>query len=236
MLTDLPAVSPIWRPLLVSLGLHLLAFLVLKDSVQLPMDVGGGPPVGIRATIAATRVPAMPPSRTAGGGQPLMPPPKKFASAAGGKKTAIISPDVAVWTVGLAAAAGVFAQMPQATVATSEAVERVPVEESARRESISADGLRQYRLALAREAKRFKRYPPLAREQGWQGTVEITVSVNDNGIALPQVALANSSGFAVLDEQALEMIHQAARLVSLPEPLRARNFNIAIPVQFALGD
>ncbi|HET7776889.1 MAG TPA: hypothetical protein VFK74_11010, partial [Azospira sp.] len=42
------------------------------------------------------------------------------------------------------------------------------------REGSSGDALRQYRLALALEARRFKRYPRLARERGWEGTVEVT--------------------------------------------------------------
>lgn len=101
-------------------------------------------------------------------------------------------------------------------------------------ESISADGLRQYRLALAREARRLKRYPPLARERGWEGTAQIAAVFAS--AAEPTVALAHSSGHAALDEQALLMITRAVQSAELPESLRGRQFRVLVPVQFSLDD
>lgn len=100
-------------------------------------------------------------------------------------------------------------------------------------EGISPDGLRQYRLALAREARRLKRYPPLARERGWEGTVQVTAAF---GAAIPDVVLDHSSGYPLLDEQALLMISRAVQLAELPESLRGRSFRLVIPVQFSLAD
>lgn len=101
-------------------------------------------------------------------------------------------------------------------------------------ESVSVDGLRQYRLALAREARRLKRYPPLAREHAWEGTAQIAAVFS--GAAEPAVALAHSSGHAVLDEQALIMIARAVQSADLPDSLRGRQFKLLVPVQFSLGD
>lgn len=112
--------------------------------------------------------------------------------------------------------------MPSTTVAVSQ-------------EGISADGLRQYRLALAREARRFKRYPTLARERGWEGAPEVVVSISRLQ-ALPNVALNRSSGYPLLDEQAMEMISQAVRLVALPEALQGRDIRVPVAVRFALDD
>ena len=44
-------------------------------------------------------------------------------------------------------------------------------------DGLDADGVRAYRLALAREARRYKRYPREAIDAGWQGTVEVLVAV-----------------------------------------------------------
>jgi protein TonB len=103
----------------------------------------------------------------------------------------------------------------------------------ATREGVSADDLRQYRLSLAISARRFKRYPALARERGWEGTAEVALDVNAL-LPVPEVVLVRSSGRGVLDEQALEMMTQAARVTNLPQSLNGRDFRVLLPVQFSL--
>jgi protein TonB len=103
----------------------------------------------------------------------------------------------------------------------------------ASREGVSADALRQYRVSLASAARRFKRYPPLARERGWEGTVEVALNVS-SGRAVPEVVLMQSSGRELLDEQALAMVSQAARVTPLPEGLGGGGFRVLLPVRFSL--
>jgi protein TonB len=98
---------------------------------------------------------------------------------------------------------------------------------------VSADDLRQYRLSLASAAKRFKHYPALASERGWEGTVEVAINVSALS-PLPQVLLVRSSGRSVLDAQAVDMLTQAAHATALPEGLKARDFRILLPVEFSL--
>lgn len=102
------------------------------------------------------------------------------------------------------------------------------------REGVSSDALRDYRMALAIEARRFKRYPPLARERGWEGTAEAAVTAITPGA--PQVSLQRSSGYAALDEQTLDMLRRAALATPLPEALRGRDFRVVLPVRFSLDD
>lgn len=104
---------------------------------------------------------------------------------------------------------------------------------AAGRQAISGDDLRQYRLALASAARRFKRYPALASQRGWEGTAEVALDFSASA-SVPEVVLLRSSGRAVLDEQAQAMLSQAARVTALPEGLRARDFRIVLPVQFSL--
>ena len=92
-----------------------------------------------------------------------------------------------------------------------------------------------YRLSLAREARRFKRYPPLARENLWEGRVLLTLHVAANA-AWPVVSLEDSSGYDVLDSQAMEMIASAVRLVALPDELRGKAFAISLPIYYRLTD
>ena len=102
-------------------------------------------------------------------------------------------------------------------------------------EVIDADGLRQYRLALAKEARRYKRYPALARERNWEGGVTVTISIPIPG-ALPLVSLGKSSGHEILDRQALEMIGLAVLAASLPESLRGKAVTVSLPVRYSLDE
>lgn len=101
------------------------------------------------------------------------------------------------------------------------------------REGASGDALRQYRLALALEARRFKRYPRLARERAWEGTVEVAVRLG-SGPAL--ASLEHSSGYGLLDDQGLEMVRQALAVTPVPEALRGREWRLVFPIQFSLEE
>ena len=103
------------------------------------------------------------------------------------------------------------------------------------RDGVSADDVRQYRMSLGMAAKRFKRYPALARERGWEGTVGVELSGNEVS-PVPEVVLVRSSGHSVLDDQALELTAQALRATTLPEGLRGKNFRISFPVKYSLDD
>ena len=109
------------------------------------------------------------------------------------------------------------AQAPQASVQAPEALSRD-----------------QYRVQLIDEARRHKRYPPLARENNWQGNVRVGVVIGANG--RPTVTLKGSSGYEVLDRQALEMFTQAARAVPIPPALRGKEFALEVRAVYGLED
>ena len=99
----------------------------------------------------------------------------------------------------------------------------------------AVDGLRSYRLALATQARRFKRYPAQAMASGWAGTADIRVEVGSDG--RPRAAtLVRSSGYEVLDRAALTMIDAGALRARVPESLRGRAFVVVLPVVFNLDD
>ena len=101
------------------------------------------------------------------------------------------------------------------------------------RDGVSADDLRLYRLSLASASKRFKRYPAVARERGWEGSVDLAL----NGSALlpePEIVVLRSSGRALLDDQAMTMLTQAVRATALPDGMRGRNFRVQLTIEFSL--
>ena len=91
-----------------------------------------------------------------------------------------------------------------------------------------------YRLALIDEAKRYKRYPPRAIERGWEGRVEIRVTVDANG-TIKSASVKSSSRYQILDDQALEMVRKAFKALAQvrPTPL-GREFTVDVPVVFEL--
>jgi periplasmic protein TonB len=90
----------------------------------------------------------------------------------------------------------------------------------------------RYRLEIIAAAKQFKRYPPLAREHGWQGRAEVRVIFG--GAREPALAVSRSSGYAVLDRQAVETLTSA--LPALPPPLLGHSFQLDFPVVFSLEE
>lgn len=114
----------------------------------------------------------------------------------------------------------------------TESASLLPIEPKA---ILSVEGLGAYRLNLAREARRLKRYPVIARDRSWEGVVVLKIQVQ-TGSVIPEVLIEHSSGHDVLDVQALEMMSQAARQASVPESLRGKQFAIDIPIHFRLAD
>jgi len=98
-----------------------------------------------------------------------------------------------------------------------------------------AGTLAQYRLALISAAKRFKRYPRIAVDNDWQGTVEIRIVIDASG-AIATLSVRSSAGHPLLDRQALEMIERAKELALIPPALRGKEFSVDIPVVFNLRE
>jgi protein TonB len=100
---------------------------------------------------------------------------------------------------------------------------------------LDANALRGYRLALAIEARRFKRVPDQAQAEGWAGTADVRLAIAAGGQAI-SVELAKSSGYAALDTAALSMIDAAAQRALLPPQLQQRAFVLTLPVVFKAAE
>ncbi len=116
--------------------------------------------------------------------------------------------------------------------ATAQAVP-VPAAPSRLPAGPDAGNVDQYRLALMGAAKRYKRYPSQAVENGWTGRVEVRLVVARDG-GVETVRVKNSSGYAVLDDQALDMIRRAEGVTPIPSALQGLPFSVDIPVVFDL--
>lgn len=99
----------------------------------------------------------------------------------------------------------------------------------------AVDGLRAYRLSVATQARRFKRYPAEAQAAGASGSTEVRLEVGGDGTPRP-ASVARSSGHEALDRAALVMIDAGAARARLPDSLRGRGFAVMLPVQFDLEE
>lgn len=98
-----------------------------------------------------------------------------------------------------------------------------------------AAGLRQYRLTLAGEARRLRSYPESARRAGLSGTAEVRVTV-EAGVAVRRADLTRSSGHALLDRAAVDMLREAASRAAVPDALRGLSFAVLLPVVFEVEE
>ena len=90
-------------------------------------------------------------------------------------------------------------------------------------------GLLQTRLS------RYLVYPPLARSRGWEGTVLMGLRVEPDG-NLERIHIARSSGYAVLDNSALNSLNRLGRLAEAATWLEGRGLDVQLPVIYQLID
>jgi protein TonB len=103
--------------------------------------------------------------------------------------------------------------------------------ESAAQEAGSAEAAAVTRILseLRASITAQKRYPPLARSRGWQGTAVIVARLDAAG-GLLEAVLRRSSGYEVLDRAALALIR---KVFPVANPL-GRPVSIEIPITYQL--
>jgi periplasmic protein TonB len=220
------------RAILVSILVHLAVLSSFRQPVLLPDMTTRAAPRAINAQLHSAEFPKpeSPPFES------LSAPAEKSVVAAsealkkpGSEKKALVLPSFSRST-----ATEDVAVTDRAVVFSGEAA-RASSAGAGQAEKLDLDGVRQYRLSLAREARRFKRYPDQAREQGREGVVVVVVTTVA-GVAIPQVTVSQSSGSDLLDQAALELLDIAVQTATLPESLSGQQFGLTLPIHYRLDD
>ena len=99
---------------------------------------------------------------------------------------------------------------------------------------LDAGALARYRFEVSGQAAKLKVYPRAAIDNNWAGRVVVAVTVRANGVSSYSVRV--SSGYKILDQQALDMITKAQARTQVPDALRGREFSFEIPVDFDLKE
>lgn len=90
-----------------------------------------------------------------------------------------------------------------------------------------------YGQALSRLIAQHQRYPRIAQMRGWEGTAQVAIDIDAQG-KIAGMKISRSSGFDVLDEQALDMIKAATPFPPAPQSLRGKQFVVTVPIIFRL--
>jgi periplasmic protein TonB len=99
----------------------------------------------------------------------------------------------------------------------------------------TASLIERYRAALLAEARRHKAYPTAAVDNGWEGEVVVRMAIGPDG-SIAALEVRSSSGYPLLDRQAVEMFRRAKPHVALPEALLGKPFAVELRAVFNLKD
>lgn len=110
---------------------------------------------------------------------------------------------------------------------------QVPSDGNDRSDTQHAFARARIEAQLLADLHRYFEYPLLARRQGWQGTVWLSVVVEADG-TLDRVRVTRGSGHDVLDNSAMNALHKVEKLVEASRWLSGHALEMDIPVVYRL--
>jgi len=93
--------------------------------------------------------------------------------------------------------------------------------------------LERYGRNLSSLFARQQNYPRLAALRGWEGEVQVRITIARKG-TIVATQVVRSSGFEVLDQNAVQLVTAAGPLPRPPENLQNREFQVIVPVHYKL--
>ncbi|HUN70471.1 MAG TPA: energy transducer TonB [Burkholderiales bacterium] len=125
--------------------------------------------------------------------------------------------------------------IPAAPAAPVARIEAQPASPAAAAGGPDPGSVARFRLELMDLARRYKRYPRIAQDNGWEGRVEVRIAIGEDG-AISSLTVKKGAGRAVLDDEAQAMIRAAKSQAAIPPGLRGKAFTLEIPVDFFLKE
>jgi protein TonB len=101
--------------------------------------------------------------------------------------------------------------------------------------AIDPRAVARFEQSLLDEAAEHKRYPRVAIDNNWQGEVMVRMTIGTDG-RIARLSVERSSGYGVLDRQALEMFRNAKPRVPIPAELRGKEFDLELRAVYSLRD
>lgn len=137
------------------------------------------------------------------------------------------SPQVRVAQEATAASKAAAPRHIEAELSTKSAAPEAGTSASTARSIVS------WQNSVMLQINRHKRYPAAARSQDMQGVVRVRILI-DRGGRLMTSEVVGSSGSALLDEEALEILKRASPLPRLPVGVQGETLSLNIPIRFRI--
>ncbi|MGH8765088.1 MAG: energy transducer TonB, partial [Burkholderiales bacterium] len=74
-----------------------------------------------------------------------------------------------------------------------------------------------------------------AQDNNWTGTSSVRMVIGADG-AIESLTVRTSSGYAILDQEAMAMLRTAKSKAAIPPALRGKSISLDVPVIFNMKD
>ena len=109
------------------------------------------------------------------------------------------------------------------------------ISQAAPRAITYAEALEGIRNRLKDDLARHFKYPRLAKMRSWEGTVLLDLQIETDG-KISRVTLAQSSGYAMLDNNAIATFNRIGNVRGAQQWLEGGNMELQLPVIYRLSD
>lgn len=96
------------------------------------------------------------------------------------------------------------------------------------------DILKEYTNSIRNKIESKKRYPIIARNMGIEGRTRLKLIINKDG-SLEKVEILETSGYKILDETALQSIHESAPFPPIPAEIKKDRLELKIYLSFEIS-
>ena len=107
-----------------------------------------------------------------------------------------------------------------------------PAEESAGIDDATSQAITEYVQTIQKKISRAISFPMEAREQGWEGTVVLSLVIASDG-TLNDARIQTSSGYEAFDKDAINTARILAPFSSFPEALKLEELVVTIPIVYS---
>jgi len=95
------------------------------------------------------------------------------------------------------------------------------------------EAMLRYQDMIKQKIESCRRYPNWAKKQGLEGTVYLAFVVLSSGVA-KDIKIVQSSGFSILDKEAVSTVKRANPFPPIPEEMRVSSLSMEVSVVFTL--
>ncbi len=124
-------------------------------------------------------------------------------------------------------------EIEDVVVEKREVIQKIIPEENIIIENPDEQAMLRYQDMIKRKIQELRRYPRWAKKQGFQGVSVMAFVLNFNGVA-QDVRLISSSGFSILDKEAIATVRRASPFPPIPSNITQESITMEVGLNFQL--